>query len=81
MSSEGLDWAVQAVTRGLEEGTFSGCEPRPAAATLVAMLNGLLELMEHPLRREMVGVGRGPLFEAALETVIRGLGADPGSDT
>jgi hypothetical protein len=32
-------------------------------------------LMEHPLRREMLGVGREALYQAALETVIRGLQA------
>jgi len=40
-------------------------------------MNGALELMEHPLRREMVGVKRETLYQAALETVIRGLQATP----
>jgi AcrR family transcriptional regulator len=69
----GLDWVVRAVEQGIEEETFGGCDTRQAAATLWATLNGVLELMEHPLRREMVGLKSQALYEAALETVIQGL--------
>jgi TetR/AcrR family transcriptional regulator len=72
-SMEGLDWVVQAVERGIEEGTFGDCDTRQAAATLWAAMNGVLELMEHPLRREMVGLKTRALYEAALEIVIQGL--------
>jgi TetR/AcrR family transcriptional regulator len=72
-SLEGLDWVVRAVEQGTEEGTFDDCDARQAAATLWATLNGVLELMEHPLRREMVGLKSQALYETALETVIRGL--------
>lgn len=74
-SMEGLDWVVRAVEQGIEEGTFRECDVRQAAATLWATLNGVLELMEHPLRREMVGLKSQVLYEAALETVIQGLRA------
>ena len=76
-SMEGLNWAVRAVEQGIESGVFGCCDARQAAATLWATLNGVLELMEHPLRREMVGVEREALYQAALETVIRGLQAAP----
>jgi hypothetical protein len=33
--------------------------------------------MEHPLRREMLEMERHALYQAALETVIRGLRAIP----
>jgi hypothetical protein len=72
-SMEGLGWAVQAVEQGVEEGTFGECDARQAAATLWAALNGVLELMAHPLRREMIGLKSEVLYEASLETVIRGL--------
>jgi AcrR family transcriptional regulator len=72
-SMEGLDWVVQAVEQGIEEGTFGDRDARQAAATLWATLNGVLELMEHPLRREMVGLKSRALYEAALEIVIHGL--------
>jgi len=76
-SMEGLNWAVRAVEQGIERGAFGCCDAQRAAATLWATLNGVLELMEHPLRREMLGVEREPLYEAALETVIRGLRGTP----
>jgi TetR/AcrR family transcriptional regulator len=72
-SMEGLNWVVRAVEQGIEEGTFSSCDARQAAATLWATLNGVLELMEHPLRREMVGLKSRALYEAALDIIIRGL--------
>jgi TetR/AcrR family transcriptional regulator len=71
----GLGWVVRAVEQGIEEGTFGGCDARQAAATLWATLNGVLELMEHPLRREMMGLKSEVLYDAALETVIQGLRA------
>ena len=76
-SMEGLNWAVRAVEQGIEDGVFDCCDAPQAAATLWATLNGVLELMEHPLRREMLGVEREAFYEAALETVIRGLRAIP----
>ncbi len=74
-SMEGLDWAVRAVEQGIEDGVFGCCDARQSAATLWATLNGVLELMNHPLRREMVGVGTEVLYRTAVETVIRGLQA------
>jgi TetR/AcrR family transcriptional regulator len=77
-SIEGLNWAVRAVEQGMQDGLFGCCDARQAAAMLLATLNGVLQLMDHPLRREMVGVEREALYEAALEAVIRGLQAAPG---
>jgi AcrR family transcriptional regulator len=74
-SVEGLNWAVRAIEQGIDDGMFDCCDARQAAATLWATLNGVLELMEHPLRREMLGVEREALYQVALETVIRGLRA------
>lgn len=74
-SLEGLDLVAQAIQQGIDEGVFRGCDVRPAASILWATLNGVLELVEHPLRREMVGVERELLYQTALETVIRGLQA------
>ena len=77
VSMKGLGWVVQAVEQGIEDGVFHRRDARQAAATLWATLNGVLELMEHPLRREMVGVEREALYRTALETVIQGLRAAP----
>ena len=76
-SLEGLDLVAQVVQQGIDEEIFRCCAVRPAASILWATLNGVLELMEHPLRREMVGVEREPLYEEALETVLRGLQVSP----
>lgn len=72
-SLDGLNWVVRAIEQGIADGVFACCDSRQAAATLWATLNGVLELMEHPLRRDMVGVGTDVLYRTALETVIRGL--------
>ena len=74
-SLEGLNWAVRAVEQGIDDGAFDCCDARQAAATLWATLNGALQLMEHPLRREMMGVSAEVLYRTAMETTIRGLQA------
>ena len=76
-SIEGLNWAVQAIEQGIEDGVFGRCDARQAAATLWATLNGVLDLTEHSLRRELIGVERETLFEAALKVLIQGLRATP----
>jgi TetR/AcrR family transcriptional regulator len=76
-SLEGLGWVEKAIQQGIDEGIFCCCDVRPAASILWAALNGVLELMDHQLRREMVGVEREALYQAALETVIQGLRAPP----
>lgn len=74
-SMEGLNWVVRAVEQGMADGEFDCDDARRAAAALWATVNGALELVEHPLRREVVGMGREALYQAATETVIRGLRA------
>jgi AcrR family transcriptional regulator len=76
-SLDGLDWAAKAIQQGVDHGVFRCCDARQAASILWATMNGVLELMEHPLRREMIGVEREVLFRMALETVIRGLQENP----
>jgi TetR/AcrR family transcriptional regulator len=76
-SMRGLNWVVRAVEQGIEDGVFGRCDARQAAATLWATLNGVLELMEHPLRREIVQVDRELLYRVAEEIVINGLRATP----
>ena len=72
-SLEGLNRAVHVVEQGMEEGLFTCPDAQKAACVFWASLNGVLQLMEHPLRREMVGVGRQALYQLSVETVIRGL--------
>lgn len=74
-SLDGLEMVMQAVQQGIDEGLFRHCDVRQVASLLWAAMNGVLQLMEHPLRREMVGMEREPLYQAALATVIQGLRA------
>jgi AcrR family transcriptional regulator len=76
-SLEGLNRAVRVVERGIEEGMFTCPDAQKAACVFWASVNGVLQLMEHPLRREMVGVGEQVLYQASVETVIEGLKSTP----
>jgi AcrR family transcriptional regulator len=72
-SLDGLNRAVRVIERGIEEGLFTCPDAQKAACVFWASLNGVLQLMEHPLRREMVGVREQVLYQACVETVIKGL--------
>ena len=76
-SLEGLNHAVHVVKSGIEEHLFTCPDAQKAACVFWASLNGVLQLMEHPLRQEMVGVGEQVLYESSVETVIRGLKSTP----
>ena len=76
-SLEVLGLAVRAIERGVDEGLFDCHDPRRASVILWATLNGILELMAHPLRREMVGVEREPLYQTAFDMFIQGVQATP----
>ena len=72
-SLEGLTLAVGVVENGTAEGVFARADAQRAACVFWASLNGVLQLMEHPLRREIVGVDKAVLYESTIDTVIRGL--------
>jgi AcrR family transcriptional regulator len=76
-SLEGLNLAVRVVERACREEIFECCDAQKAACVFWASLNGVLQLMEHPLRREMVGVGEKVLYQSTLDTVVRGLKTAP----
>ncbi|MFW6135554.1 MAG: TetR/AcrR family transcriptional regulator [Chloroflexota bacterium] len=76
-SLEGLTLAVRVVERGVQDGVFACADAEKAACVFWAALNGVLQLMEHPLRREMVGVDERVLYEASVDAVIRGLKVAP----
>jgi len=79
-SLEGLNLAVGVVARGCREGVFACRDPQRAACVFWAALNGALQLMEHPLRRELVGVDEAVLYEASISSGIRALKTAPGED-
>ena len=74
-SLRGLRWLVRAVEQGRAEGTLRVSDARHAASLIWAGLNGVLVLLDHPLRREIVASDLESLYAGMMETLIRGLSA------
>ncbi len=76
-SNRTLDLVAQAIADGMAAGLFAPGNPRRAAGTLWAALNGALALVAHPIRRELVSADGPDLYHAMLDLCLRGLAADP----
>jgi AcrR family transcriptional regulator len=76
-SLHGLDLVVEAIKRGQKAGVFVAGDPRKMAGVCWAALNGVLVLMGHPMRRQIVGAGAQAMFEATLDMLIKSLRAAP----
>ena len=74
-SLRGLEWVVRAVEQGRSEGTLVVRDARHAAGVIWAGLNGVLVLLHHPLRREMLATDLASMYATMTETLIKGLGA------
>jgi AcrR family transcriptional regulator len=72
-SLRGFHWVVQAVQQGVNQGIFHVAEPRQAAAAVWASLNGVLVLLGHPLRREMIASDLESLYWTTFDVTLRGL--------
>jgi AcrR family transcriptional regulator len=72
-SLHGLNLVTEAVRQGLQDGHFDTDSPRQTAGALWAALHGVLMLMGHSLRRQLLEVELEPMFEATLELQLRGL--------
>ncbi len=72
-SLRGFHWAIQAVQQGVDQGVFDVAEPRQAAAALWASLNGVLVLLGHPLRREVVASDLESLYWTTFDMMLCGL--------
>ncbi|MDY7039432.1 MAG: TetR/AcrR family transcriptional regulator [Chloroflexota bacterium] len=72
-SMHSLELVTQAVTQGIQEGSFTCDDPKLSAGILWAALNGVLVLMANPLRRQMLSAELEPMFEATMHLVMRGL--------
>jgi TetR/AcrR family transcriptional regulator len=72
-SLRGFHWVVRAVQQGTDQGVFKVDEPRQAAAALWASLNGVLVLLGHPLRREMIASDLESLYWTTFDLMLRGL--------
>jgi AcrR family transcriptional regulator len=72
-SLRGFHWVIKAVQQGVEQGVFDVPQPRQAAAALWASLNGVLVLLGHPLRREMIASDLESLYWTTFDVMLRGL--------
>jgi hypothetical protein len=72
-SLRGFHWVIRAVEQGINQEVFNVTECRQAAAALWASLNGVLVLLGHPLRREMVASDLESLYWTTFDIALRGL--------
>ena len=70
-SLRGLEWVVRAVEQGRAEGTLRGDDARHVASVFWAGLNGVLVLLNHPLRREMVASDLESLYAAMTDVLLK----------
>ena len=72
-SMQGLELVARAMREGVEAGSFEVNDPWRAAGVLWAALHGVLVLMAHPFRRQMLSVELEPMFEATLDLLLRAI--------
>jgi hypothetical protein len=67
-----LRWVDQAFEQGRVSGQFVITDAHRAAGVLWASLNGVLFLLDHPLRQDILGVSLDALFDSTTELLLRG---------
>jgi AcrR family transcriptional regulator len=72
-SLRGLDLLAQTIVAGKATGVFQVEEPWQAAGSVWAALNGVLVLMAHPLRQQLLRSDLETMFHSTLDLVVRGL--------
>jgi hypothetical protein len=72
-----LRWVEQALEQGRASGQLAVSDSWQMAGVLWASLNGVLLLLEHPLRQEILGMPLNTLFDSTLELLLHGLDAEP----
>ena len=72
-SLRGLRWVVRAIEQGMEAGEFAAGDAKKQAGMFWAALNGVLVLISHPLRRELVEQEVETLYAGVMETMLRGM--------
>lgn len=72
-SLQGLTLVAQTIEVGQKSGAFCVDDPWQAAGSVWAALNGVLVLMGHPLRRQLLKSDVQTMFQATLDLVIKGL--------
>ncbi len=74
-SLRGLEIVAGVIRQGVESGEFATQDAWRTAGALWAALNGVLVLMAHPIRRQMLDANLSDMMEATLDLVLRGLRA------
>jgi len=64
---------VKAVQQGIENGNFAEGDAKSTAGMFWAAVNGVLVLISHPLRRELLEQEVETLYEGVVETMLRGM--------
>lgn len=72
-SLDGLHWLVRGIEQGIAEGRLAPGNPRHLAGAAWAALNGVLVLISHPLRREMLAQETAALYERVLDLMLAGM--------
>ncbi len=72
-SLHGLEWLERAVKQAQAEGVITIENTREAASVLWAGLNGVLVLLSHPLRAEIIATDLESLYGTMTEVLISGL--------
>lgn len=72
-SLRGLHWLVRAIEQGAQSGELRVAEPKQSAGMFWAALNGVLVLVSHPLRRELVEQEVETLYAGVMEMMLKGM--------
>lgn len=72
-SNRSLRWVVRAMEVGLKTGEFSPNDPSQLAAMLWAALNGVLILLNNPIRRTLLKSDIETLYQSVLDTMLIGI--------
>ncbi len=72
-SLRGLRWVVRAMEQGMQAGELAVGDARQQAGMFWAALNGVLVLISHPLRRELVEQEVEQLYQGVMETMLTGM--------
>lgn len=72
-SLRSLRWLVRAIEAGVQSGELAVSDAKKSAGMYWAALNGVLVLVSHPLRRELLEQEVETLYEGVMEMMINGL--------
>jgi len=72
-STSNLKLVAEAVEQGVRTGEFKAVDPWQTAGVLWAALHGVLVLLAHPLRRQLLNMDLDVMFQATLDLLLSGL--------